>query len=211
MVAPGAENPRTITTGSVVAYPSTGSTISSPIAGIVGAGDVGAFVRLAGVGLGLGVGARVGVGLGVEVGVGLGVGVGVGLGVGEGLGVGLGVGEGVASGLNIGSRLAVGSALPGPTAMPVATELEMGTGALELPLRAPDMSSRTTTASTPTATNANQSSRALERRGRVGVPRETTPVRRSPSADRGSLVMGWAGYSRIRKQALNRPCSQELQ
>ena len=203
MVAPGAENPRTITTGSVVAYPSTGSTISSPIAGIVGAGDVGAFVRLAGVGLGLGVGARVGVGLGV--------GVGVGLGVGEGLGVGLGVGEGVASGLNIGSRLAVGSALPGPTAMPVATELEMGTGALELPLRAPDMSSRTTTASSPTATNANQSSRALERRGRVGVPRETTPVRRSPSADRGSLVMGWAGYSRIRKQALNRPCSQELQ
>ena len=202
MVEPGAASPRTVTTPTAVVDPSGGSVITNPTAGIVGAGVAMGDERL-GVGACVGVGLGLGVGLGVGEGLGVAVGLGVGVGVGLGLGVGLGVGEGVASGLKTGRRLAVGSALDWPTTTLVANSLEVGTGPAG-PLRTPDSNSSTTTASKPTATNANQSSLAFERRGRVKVPRGTTPVRRSPSADRGSgRVMGWAGYSRTRKQALN--------
>jgi len=68
----------------------------------------------------------------------------------------------------------------------------------------PDRNTSTSTARMATAMNASQFSRAFDGRWRGDGGRETTPVRRSLAADRGSdLAMGSAGYSRIDKQALN--------
>jgi hypothetical protein len=152
---------------------------------------------LVGVGVGVGVGIGVGVGEGVGVGVGEGVGLGLGLKLIFGVGVNVGVGAVVGSWVNGGRVTAKVGGAVSSTATPPCVGLAVGRSTMALPLNMPDRTTSTDTASRPTAMNASQSRRALDRLGRTNGTRETTPVRRSEPVDRGSgLAMGSAGYSR---------------
>jgi hypothetical protein len=136
----------------------------------------------------------------VGEGVGDGVGDGVGEGEGEGEGDGDGVGDGVASAVKVGLRVGV------TTAMAVPDGVTAG-----LPLKTPDSASSTSTARPSTATRASQSLRAFERRWRVRSVRRIVPVRRGSASDcsdsgKSSPVgIGWAGYSRAAKGAVEPP------
>ena len=187
--APGGAKPRTTITRSSVVLPSTGSRMTSPVAGAVGWAVEGGTV-----------GARVGVGVGLAVRVGEGVGLGERVGVGEGVGLGEGVGRALAlaSGLNgrrLDSAVALGDSRPSATATALARGLTVGVVSW---LSIEETASRTMTARPVTKARASQSNRPPDRALRLRIEPRTTPVRRAPPAQRGfDLAMGCGGYSRM--------------